>query len=92
MFNFRLRRQKPQMDRVLTPNERGLLEILISEIQETLPQGEGKVKEVLQEWIKVNDLHPENVRSMTPEEFNQEFGSHGVHIDVGGTIKPASLD
>jgi hypothetical protein len=78
-----VRGQKRPVDTTLTPNERGLLEILISEVQETLPQGEGKVTELLQRWVNANDLHPENVRSLTPEEFNREFGNHGLYVEPG---------
>jgi DNA replication initiation complex subunit (GINS family) len=59
----------------LTPDERGILELLINDIQEALPQGEAKVNEVLKTWITVNDLHPDEVRSLTVEEFNREFGA-----------------
>jgi len=58
---------------------RATLEILICEIQEIL-DGEGdikitKIEQLLDCWIKANDLHPERVRTYrSKEEFQAALG------------------
>lgn len=47
----------------LTVREKALLEIIIHEVKEVLPDS-NKVMEVLDCWIKANNLHPEKVNTL----------------------------
>ncbi len=54
---------------------KAFLEILIHEIQECKNMEEVNV--LLNSWIKANDLHPENVETLTDEGFRQRFSTKG---------------
>jgi len=54
-------------DTNLTPREKALLAILISEI-EGCPDV-GSIAAVTQSWVKANDLHPEKVGVLNQEEL-----------------------
>jgi len=47
----------------LTRREKAFLELLIREVQDALPDvaSNRKVKNLLESWVKANDLHPEKV-------------------------------
>ncbi len=44
----------------LSRKEKALLELLIAEIKDALPDVK-RVEELLDSWVKANDLHPERV-------------------------------
>lgn len=49
----------------MDPDTKATLEVLIREIQDILEReywSEPDIKELLNSWIKANDLHPENVQ------------------------------
>jgi len=57
----------------ITPETKAVLSILVKEIGEILdgyPPSEAvpKVRELLDSWIKANDLYPEEVEAYRPEE------------------------
>jgi len=53
----------------LTKREKALLSILIKEIKDVLPNGKEKVEELLDSWIKANNLPVDKVSTLTQEEF-----------------------
>jgi len=61
----------------LTSREKALLEILIHEIQGALVGGKRQVKRLLITWIEANDLHPENVQTMTIKAFLEYLEKEG---------------
>jgi hypothetical protein len=61
---------KPRIKPVkLTKREKALLSILIKEIKDVLPNGKEKVEELLDSWIKANNLPIDKVSTLTQEEF-----------------------
>lgn len=63
----------------LSRREKAVLNILIHEVQEILKEpGEStpkleKIEQLLNSWIRANDLHPEQVETLTTEEAERQF-------------------
>lgn len=60
---LKLFRRSVSLVRGLSATEKAVLEMLISDIQEALPDAD-RVREVLKSWIEANDLHPERVKKV----------------------------
>lgn len=67
--------------RKLTKSEKALLEVLIHEILNSLPDVaiNKKVRKLLETWVKENDLHPEQCITIRPTEeelieFHEKYG------------------
>jgi hypothetical protein len=62
------------------------LELLIHEILTNLddsayPDDRSRIlaaKRTIRGWVETNDLHPEDVRSLTEEEFQREFSTTSI--------------
>ena len=54
-------------DLKMTPREKGLLTIIIAEIQGC--QDMEGIKAITNSWVTANDLHPEEVISLSEEEM-----------------------
>lgn len=55
----------------MSKETKGVLTILIAEVQDCKDMEE--VRSLLDCWIKANDLHPEQVESLSKEDFRAKY-------------------